>query len=369
MQLDSDIKLLKKEINELKKRERYYNLIIQNSIHSIVIIQNNKIIFANKNLINVFGYSLKELRDKTFMDFIYPEDISIVYNNYKDRVEGKDVPREYEFRAVNKTGAIIWVRISSFLIKWKGKPAVLSYFKNITDFKEKEKEEKKFKDLVENFPESIYETDLKGNIIYANKKAFEIFGYEPEDLIKGANVFQMIAPVDRERGMQMFQKRLMDNLPIEGVEYTAITKNGREFQIMLSGKVIFEDQKPIGIRGIIFDITYKKIQENLLKKQNDSIALINTINNAINEKQPLNIIYNILNSGIQDIFNLKHKLSIYLLKSDKQTLELYNNSNISKSIFTNTIISDTILSNNIKYIFDKDELKYYINHCCPIKNN
>ena len=65
--------------------------------------------------------------------------------------------------------------------------------------------EKKFKDLAELLPESVYECDLTGKIVYANQMALTKFGYTPKDLSQGINVIDTLAPQERERARAAFR--------------------------------------------------------------------------------------------------------------------------------------------------------------------
>ena len=53
---------------------------------------------------------------------------------------------------------------------------------NLSQTKEELQEsERRFKELAELLPQTIYEMDLNGNLTFVNKKAFDHFGYTPED--------------------------------------------------------------------------------------------------------------------------------------------------------------------------------------------
>ncbi len=116
------------------------NLIFENANVLITIIQNGKIRYANKLTINKFGYSEEELQKNDFINFIHPEDKSLVYNNYVNRLKGIETD-SYDFRIQRKDKTFLWVRIRSERIKLKNGYGALSFFSDIN--KEKQAEQDK----------------------------------------------------------------------------------------------------------------------------------------------------------------------------------------------------------------------------------
>jgi signal transduction histidine kinase/CheY-like chemotaxis protein len=56
-------------------------------------------------------------------------------DRYKRRVKGEFVPRSHTFRMRNRAGEEFWGQLNNVLTRWKGKPAVLCFLKDITDQK------------------------------------------------------------------------------------------------------------------------------------------------------------------------------------------------------------------------------------------
>lgn len=58
--------------------------------------------------------------------------------------------------------------------------------------------EARFRDLVEMLPEAVFEAALNLDLVFANQRALALFGYTKEDLDRGLNGIEMIAPDDRD---------------------------------------------------------------------------------------------------------------------------------------------------------------------------
>jgi len=125
--------------------------------------------------------------------------------------------------------------------------------------------ESKFKELAELLPETIFESDIDGKITYANRVAFEKFGHPLEEIDKGVFVHQLIAPHDRERAGKKIAE-ILHGKKSRGNEYTAQRKDGTTFPVMIYSSPIIKKGKPVGLRGIVVDITeFKQGEEEKAK--------------------------------------------------------------------------------------------------------
>ena len=135
--------------------------------------------------------------------------------------------------------------------------------------------ETKFKELAELLPEIVFETNLEGNLTYANRAAFEKFGYSREEFDKSLLLYKMIAPCDRERaGGNIAQ--IMRGEKIGGNEYTAQAKDGSPFPVIIHSTPILQEGHPVGLRGVVIDITERKrMAEEIRRAHNlESLGLL-----------------------------------------------------------------------------------------------
>ena len=115
--------------------------------------------------------------------------------------------------------------------------------------------EEKFRELANSLPQIIFETDTRGRLTFANRNAFQLFGYTQEDMRKGLNVFETIVPEDRDRARQNITRSMMGNREQTGHEYKALRKDGSVFPVVIHSVPIMVKGKPAGLRGIIVDIS------------------------------------------------------------------------------------------------------------------
>ncbi|MDP8286957.1 MAG: PAS domain S-box protein, partial [Candidatus Electryonea clarkiae] len=147
-----------------------------------------------------------------------------------------------------------------------------NYRQNLEQLVEERTEElniskQKFKDLSDLLPEMIYEMDLKGKITYVNKVTLTKTGYSKEDFNNGISVSQLLVPEDTERARKDIS-RIMKGENIRENEYSIMRKDGSIFSATVHSSPILQNNKPVGMRGIIVDISErKKAEEALLESE------------------------------------------------------------------------------------------------------
>ncbi|MHA2362831.1 MAG: PAS domain-containing sensor histidine kinase [Candidatus Hodarchaeales archaeon] len=121
----------------------------------------------------------------------------------------------------------------------------------------------------------------------------ELLGYRHEDIINHLNVSQILIPEDRERAKQNIYRRLRGE-DLGTTEYTALRKDGSTLPVLIYASPIIHDNKPIGLRGIVLDISDRKQAEDVLLKEKEKfkkyLEITGTIIVAINADKKVNLI-------------------------------------------------------------------------------
>jgi len=126
----------RKRIEEaLRESEKKYRSVIANANDAIFIAHDGFVKFPNPSTLAITGYSEKEYTTTPFMNLIHPEDREMVLDRHNRRLKGEDVPNNYSFRVLNKTGEELWVQLNAVSIDWEGGPAILCFLRDITSQK------------------------------------------------------------------------------------------------------------------------------------------------------------------------------------------------------------------------------------------
>ena len=127
------------------------------------------------------------------------------------------------------------------------------------------KSEKRFRELADLLPATVFEMNTEGDLKFANQIAFDFFGYTQNDFDKGLNCLQMLIPEDRDRARKNIQ-RVLSGKKLGGIEYTAQRKGSTTFPVIIYASRIIHENKPVGMRGIIINITELKLAEEEKEK-------------------------------------------------------------------------------------------------------
>jgi PAS domain S-box-containing protein len=139
--------------------------------------------------------------------------------------------------------------------------------------------EEKFRHLANLLPQTVYELDTSGKAIYANLCGFKLTGYTKADFQKGVQASELFIPEDRERITNNIMD-ILSNQPPSGNEFTLRKKNGETCPVLIYSRRIVRNEKLVGLRGILIDITERKEFEQKLLQAKEAAEKANTAKNS-----------------------------------------------------------------------------------------
>ncbi|SDY58973.1 sensor histidine kinase [Tindallia californiensis] len=129
-----------------------------------------------------------------------------------------------------------------------------------------------------------WEMDYVTRKVHANPLKLEALEYDPEkDFFSIEDFVEMIHPEDREEANQAMREHLRGEKPVYETEYRILTRTGKVKWFYDRGKIIEKTKggAPHRIRGIVFDITERKIAENKLFDSEKALKKSNKIMNRM----------------------------------------------------------------------------------------
>ncbi len=180
-------------------------------------------------------------------------------------VERASIKREMPYR-FKTTGRTCYLAVSYVFVP---PDLVLVHTEDITSRRKAEQDlktsEERFRDIVDNALEWIWEVDSDGKYTYASPAVEKILGYKPEEVLK-KHFYELYPPEDREGlkkvALEVFERRH----PFRELINPNVHKNGKIVWLSRSGLPIVDEKGEfLGYRGADMDITQHEKAEQALR--------------------------------------------------------------------------------------------------------
>ncbi|MFO7558854.1 MAG: PAS domain S-box protein [Desulfobacterales bacterium] len=134
----TDITARKQIEASLQESEEKYRLLAENANDAIFIVQNGRILFPNPKAVELGKYLGSRSALSSYFDYIHPEERKMIIERHLKRISGESLPEICSFRLVTDSGKELWVELNDVSIFWGGRPAILSFLRDITAQKKME---------------------------------------------------------------------------------------------------------------------------------------------------------------------------------------------------------------------------------------
>lgn len=265
-----------KEVQEKIGYEKSkYELLFNNSTDALLVINSKGILLeVNKKVIDLAGgYKESDLVGLPIikLPFLSVKTKAIVMKNFVKRMMGKDIP-PYIIEIKGKDGKIRFGMLQARKLIEPITGNVLDFVmvRDVTEEVRAKEElgvlEERYKYIVKNMIDVIYQVDIKGNIKFVTPNC-KIYGYTQDELV-GKNMLELVHPDDRKE----IEKEYIHSLKTDDIfpsVFRLKSKNQGYIEVEEVGKIIKKAGIPIGNIGVIRDISRRKeIETKLVESEN-----------------------------------------------------------------------------------------------------
>ena len=269
-----------------------------------VWVADNKLnlIYVNSATCKLTGYTHEEIIGKNEFDIWDKKTVETVKKIVAtDRKQG--MASSYEGTIITKSGEKIPILSHGTPLPDGGTIVTVT---DLREVKKKEedlrKSEKRFKNLANSLPQAVFESDLKGNILFVNEEAYKMFRYIKKDFEKGVNAFNVICPKERARAIKFARKTLYTK-KTASMEITAVRKDGTKFPATIHASPIVREGYVIGVRGILIDMTkIKEAEEKIIISEQKYKDLFRKYRELFNNMSSGVAVYKAVNNGKDFVF-------------------------------------------------------------------
>jgi PAS domain S-box-containing protein len=293
-----------------KSEEKYRNLIESLQEGVWVIDEHDNTTFVNVPMADMLGYTVEEMAGRPLLSFVDDETIKIARKLLERRRQGIGEQHEFVFRRRDGSSVFTIVETVPLIGRDGNYTGAIAGIIDITDRKRAEealqKSESKYRDLVEHVNDVIYAADDKGIITYISPVVESVFGYSPPEVI-GRAFKEFIY----EKDLPMLRKRFQELLSgaIGPGEYRIITKSNEIRWVRSSSQPIFDQNRAIGVRGMLTDVTDRKKAEEELRKSQRQLRDLSTHLESAREQERTSIAREIHDDVGQGMTALKMDLT------------------------------------------------------------
>jgi len=276
---------------EITEAENLFETLASKSPVGLCIIQDGKFCYTNPTFQHNTGYREDELLGRDSLEIVFPEDRGIAREHTVKMLKGEST-LPHQFRVIHNDGSIHWVMESVAPVQYRGRPAILGNFVDITAHKQAEEalqaEKNKLQSVIGAMEDGLTIQDKDYNIIYQNEPLRENYG----DCL-GEKCYRVYEGRDKLCNGCPVKKAFED-----GKSHTSVRR-----VVMPSGEVAFGENTANPIRDargkivscleVIRNITeHKQADETLKAERNKLQSLMDAIEYTLTiQDTEYNIIY------------------------------------------------------------------------------
>ncbi|HSS18732.1 MAG TPA: PAS domain S-box protein [Pyrinomonadaceae bacterium] len=262
---------------QLRKAEENYRSIFENAVEGIFqsTIEGH-FITVNPALARILGYESPEAAIENITDiatqlYVHPE----ARAEANRLLKANGVLLGYEFEAYRCDGEAIWLSENRREVPRENGTEVFyeGTLEDITARKRAEVElrqsEERYRDLVENARDIIYEHDLQGRYTSINKAGERLTGYSSVEA-SALNLEATVVPGYVNIAREMIRRKLAGET-VTAYELEILRKDGGQVPVEVNTRLVFQDGVPVGVQGIARDITERKRLEEALRESEEQL--------------------------------------------------------------------------------------------------
>ena len=195
LNVSEDITAKTKMEKQIRETGEKNSLLVENAREGILILEDGKVIYANKAACKILGYEAQEeMLRKKFLDFVAPDHQILAQEKYEtvvNQLQGAGEPAQMHF--VKRTGTAVELEMTAMVSKYLGRKIMIAFLRDVTAtnklLREVRSEKENYKHIFEMAVLPAFVMNSKGYITTMNKAARDLFGLTEKDRNFYRNVY------------------------------------------------------------------------------------------------------------------------------------------------------------------------------------
>ncbi len=261
--------------NEIEQKSKQYRELVENANDIIYETdENGRVTYSNKVAEKLTGFSMQQLMQKHFGEFVHPDYQETVMQFYLNQAKSETKLTYKEVPMVSQVGKVIWLGQSVRMLFENGlmsKTSVIA--RDISDLKAAQEKilehQRLYKDLIENVSDIIYEVGGDGKFTFISPACEAIIGYKPEDLMN-KHFWELINPNYKNYYSKIYIDTFKSKQNLSYIELPVVAKNGSTIWLGQTARFYYEGDRLVKVSLVARDITKQRkaeIEIRLAKEQ------------------------------------------------------------------------------------------------------
>ncbi|MFD5275963.1 EAL domain-containing protein [Pseudarthrobacter sp. NPDC058362] len=291
-------------------RERYRSL-FQHNPHAVYSFDlEGRFLSANPACERLTGHTEAELLQLTFHQLIAPEAMARTIAAFGQAAAGE--PQHYESTHLHKDGHQVDIAVTNMPIIVAG--SVVGVYGVAEDISERRRAEEALREgeayyrkILEEIAEGYFETDLAGNLTFANDALCALFGCSRDEMLALTHK-DFSGPREAAKVSGHFRRVLASGVPEPGFEWTMTRRGGEQRVVSTSASLIHApDGTPAGFRGITRDVTERNLAQEALRRSEERYRLAMRATQEVIWDSDLQAGKTILHGAVRAMFGIAHQ--------------------------------------------------------------
>ncbi len=297
-----------KEREEKKKLMDLYETMIENTGTAIVVVDDNrKVLFANREAERIIGLSREEMIGRDWIEFVSESERKRVLRYHRlRRIDSSLVPKNYEMTVKNCRGEEKHLIVNVTLIP-NTKNSVASFI-DVTKVREIEKRlsesEERYRTLFNEVPVGIVVTGLDMTILDCNKFALDLFKMEKEDVIgKKWTELGVVSDENLFYVLNLFYTGLKREHTVAELKVNA----GREEKwVEVTSILLKKDGEPYAFLSMVRDITDRVERGREMERRLKQLDILHSIDMGVIKGERLDKVLTSALKNLRDVVDFDY---------------------------------------------------------------
>ena len=277
----------------LKASELRFRSLIEFS-HDAIALGNAEgiITYMSPPTSRIMGYAPEELVGRPGIELIHPDDREYLLGRLAEILQNPEITVTVQYRIQHKDGSWRWVEaVVRNLLNTPGVGALVGNYRDITKRKQAEdalrESEERYRLISENAADVICRLDpVTGEFSYFSPSVQKLLGYTPAEAV-GKKMYEWMTPDSRKQAADWLAVRLPQLAALKSGTFTykdeldVIRKDGSIITIEAASTYLRDESGRLEIIAVVRDITERSRVDEVLRRKNEYLALLNDMTRAI----------------------------------------------------------------------------------------